>query len=77
MPRTQRRRSVRIELDDIVGIADLEEAALAFARSAPGELVAEAVESMIAELVDAVVGPFGVPWFHDQQLEAPVGVHGL
>ena len=71
MSRTQRRRSVSIEYDGIVGLGDLEEAALAFARSAPGELVAEAIESMVADLVDTVVGPFGVPWPVSEQLEAP------
>lgn len=70
MSRTQRRRSVSIEYDGIVGLGDLEEAALAFARSAAGELVAEVIESMIAELVDTVVGPFGVPWPVEQQLKA-------
>ncbi len=71
MSRMERRRSVSIEYDGLVGIGDLEEAALAFARSAPGELVAEVIESMVAELVDTVVGPFGVPWPVDEQLEAP------
>lgn len=71
MSRTERRRSVSIEYDGIVGLGDLEEAALAFARSAPGELVAEVIESMVADLVDTVVGPFGVPWPVEQQLEAP------
>ncbi len=64
-------RSVKIELDGAVGLAELEEAAMAFARSAPGELVAEGIESMIAEVVDIVVGPFGVPWPAERQIEAP------
>lgn len=71
MSRMERRRSVSIEYDGIVGMGDLEEAARAFARSAPGELVAEVIESMVAELVDVVVGPFGVPGPVDQQMEAP------
>ncbi|MGH9281223.1 MAG: transposase [Acidimicrobiales bacterium] len=62
---------MRIELDGIVGLGELEEAAMAFARQAPAQLVADAVESMVAELVDAVVGPFGVPLSDDEQLEAP------
>ena len=62
MPKVERTRSVRIELDRIVGLGELEEAALAFGRSAPAQLVADAIESMIADLVDAVVGPFGLPW---------------
>jgi len=61
---------VRIELDGIAGLGGLEEAAMAFAREAPAQLVADAIESMIAELVDAVVGPFGVPLAGDDQLEA-------
>jgi hypothetical protein len=67
----ERTRRVRIELDGIVGLGALEEAALAFGRSAPGQLVADAVESMVAELVDAVVGPFGLPLPDGDQLEAP------
>jgi hypothetical protein len=74
--RTERRRSVSIEYDGIVGLGDLEEAALAFARSAPGELVAEVIEWMVAELIDTVVGPFGVPWPTEEQLEAPWGCTG-
>ena len=71
MPKSERTRSVRIELDGIVGLGELEEAALAFARSAPAQLVADAVESMIAVLVDAVVGPFGLPLAEADQLVAP------
>ncbi|HSH59937.1 MAG TPA: hypothetical protein VK988_09915 [Acidimicrobiales bacterium] len=71
MPRMERTRSVKIELDGVVGLGELEEAALAFARSAPGQLVAEVIESMIAEVVEEVVGPFGVPWPDERQLDAP------
>ncbi len=71
MPKSERTRSVRIEVDGIVGLGELEQAAMAFARQAPAQLVADAVESMIAELVDAVVGPFGTPLADDEQLEAP------
>ncbi|MGH9268957.1 MAG: transposase [Acidimicrobiales bacterium] len=67
----ERTRSVRMELDGIVGLGQLEEAAMAFAREAPAQLVADAIESMIAGLVDAVVGPFGLPLADDEQLEAP------
>ncbi|MGI8806466.1 MAG: transposase [Acidimicrobiales bacterium] len=59
-----------MELDGIVGLGQLEDAAVAFAREAPAQLVADVVESMIADLVDAVVGPFGVPLADDEQLEA-------
>jgi transposase-like protein len=62
---------VRIELDGIVGLGELEEAALAFGRSAPAQLVADAIESMVGDLVDAVVGPFGLPLPDTEQLEAP------
>lgn len=71
MPKVERTRSVRIELDGIVGLGALEEAALAFGRSAPAQLVADAIESMIDDLVDAVVGPFGLPLDDEEQLEAP------
>lgn len=67
----QRTRGVRFELDGIVGLGDLEEAALAFARSAPAQLVAGAIESMIGEVVDATVGPFGLPLPDEVQLVAP------
>ncbi|MGH9188985.1 MAG: hypothetical protein ACRD0Q_02970 [Acidimicrobiales bacterium] len=50
---------MRIEFDGIVGLGELEGAAMAFAREAPAQLVADAIESMIADLVDAVVGPSG------------------
>mgnify|MGYP000315360756 CR=1 FL=1 len=68
---SERTRSVVVELDGIVGIGELEDAALEFARTAPGQLVADTVESMIAELVDEVVGPFGMPLADEQQLDAP------
>jgi transposase-like protein/ribosomal protein L37E len=71
VPKVERTRSGRIELDGIVGLGELEEAALAFGRSAPAQLVADAIESMVADLVDAVVGPFGLPLADDDQLEAP------
>lgn len=71
MPKVERTRSVRIELDGIVGLGELEEAALAFGRSAPAQLVADAIESMIGDLVDAVVGAFGVPLAGAEQLAAP------
>ncbi len=71
MPKSERTRNVRIELDGIVGLRQLEEAAMVFARQAPAQLVADAIEAMVAEIVDAVVGPFGLPLPDDEQLDAP------
>lgn len=71
MPKSERTRNVRIELDGIAGLGELEEAAMAFARQAPAQLVADAIEAMIAGIVDSVVGPFGLPLPDDEQLEAP------
>jgi hypothetical protein len=58
-------------MDEIVGIGELERAALEFARSAPGELVGSAVESMIDELITEVCGPLGLPTDDDDQMTAP------
>jgi transposase-like protein len=55
----------------MVGLGELEEAALVFAREAPAQLVADTIESMIAELVEVVVGPFGLPLVDGNQLVAP------
>lgn len=71
MPTTQRSVRVDVEFDGIVDLAQLEQAALAFARSAPGELVAAAVKSLTVELFDTVIGPFGFPLPDEDQLEAP------
>jgi hypothetical protein len=46
-------------------------AALAFGRSATAQFVANAVESMVADRLDAVVGPFRLPLADAEQLEAP------
>jgi transposase-like protein len=62
---------VTVVADDIVGIDALEDAALAFARTAPAELIASTVESMIETLVDAVCGPSGMPIPDDEQITAP------
>jgi Transposase, Mutator family len=69
-------RGVRVELDGIVGLGDLEEAAVAFARSAPAVLVGAAIESMIDQVVGAVVGPFGSPLAVAAQLRAPWACSG-
>lgn len=68
---SERSCRVRVEFDGIVGLGDLEEAALAFARSAPAQLVADTIEAMLAELVKVVVGPFGLPLPFDAQARAP------
>ena len=62
MPATE--RSVRIDLDLSAGpvdLAGLEAAAVDFARRAPGELVAAAVQALTGELFDVIIGPRGVP----------------
>jgi len=71
MPTTQRSDRVKVELDGIVDLAELEAAALDFARRAPGELVAAAVKTLTVELFDAVIGPFGFPLADAEQPEAP------
>jgi hypothetical protein len=71
LPRTERTHSVSIEIDELVDLSGLEEAVVAFARTAPAELLARAVEAMTAGLIDAVVGPHGSPRPASEQLEAP------
>ena len=72
MPATE--RSVRIDLDLSAGpvdLAGLEAAAVDFARRAPGELVAAAVQALTGELFDVIIGPRGFPLDDDVQPEAP------
>lgn len=71
MPTTQRSFRVDVELDGTVDLAGLEEAALEFARRAPGELVAATVKTLTVELFDAVIGPSGFPRSDADQPEAP------
>lgn len=71
MPITERSHRVDIEIDGLVDLAGIEEAALDFARRAPGELVASAVEALGAELIDVVVGRCGLPVRLCDQPEAP------
>lgn len=61
MPKMEGTRSARSQLDGVVGLGELDEAALVFARSAPGELVAEVIESMISEVVDGGSRPIRHP----------------
>ena len=74
MPRTEVRRSVVVEVDDRLGLpslADLEVAAVEFARWAPAQLVAATVRNLVGGLFDAVIGPFGLPLADDEQPPAP------
>ena len=72
MPATQRSVRVDVELSGrAVDLSGLEEAALDFARRAPGELVAAAVQMMTGQLFDVVIGPKGFPLEDDAQTEAP------
>jgi hypothetical protein len=67
----ERTRSVVIEIDDVINLAGLEEAALAFARRVPGQLVGEAIEAMTETLLDVYLGRRGLPIAADDQAEAP------
>lgn len=71
MPITERSHSVSIEIDGLVDLAGIEEAALDFARRAPAELVASAVESLGADLIDVIVGRRGQPVRLRDQPTAP------
>lgn len=71
MPITQGSHRIGIEIDGLVDLAAIEEAAVEFARRAPAELVASAVESLGAELIDVIVGPRGQPVRLRDQPEAP------
>lgn len=71
MPKLEVTRSVTISLDELVGIEDLERAALEFARAAPAELIGSAVDGMVEELLAEVCGPFGTPTADDEQVTAP------
>lgn len=71
MPKLERTRTVTIALDELVGINDIERAAVEFARTAPAELIASTIEAMVAELVTEVCGPFGMPVADEEQITAP------
>jgi len=76
LPNLKVTRNVTVELDELVGIDDLEQAALEFARTAPGELIGAAVDGMFVELLDTVCGPLGLPYRDDDQIVAPWACHG-
>jgi hypothetical protein len=62
---------VAVEVDELVGFDELEEAALAFARSAPGQLVGETIEGFTETLLELVVGRRRHPIAPHDQPEAP------
>lgn len=64
-------RTVSVEIDDLVGFAELEEAALAFARGAPGQLIGELIEGLTEALLEMVVGRRRHPTAPSDQPEAP------
>ena len=71
MPTLEVTRTIAVSMDGLAGIDELERAALEFARSAPAELIASAVESMVAELATEVCGPFKMPIDDTDQIDAP------
>ena len=71
MPTLELTRTVTVALDELVGIDDLERAAVELARTAPAALIASAIEAMVAELVTEVCGPFGMPVTDEGQITAP------
>lgn len=71
LPGLEVTRSVTVTIDELVGIGELERAALEFARTAPAELIAVTVAEMIDTLIDEVVGPCGLPRPDDEQPVAP------
>jgi len=71
MPSLEVTRSVTVTLDEVVGFDELEATALAFARTAPAELISSTVDAMVAELVTEVCGPFGLPIADEEQITAP------
>ena len=74
MLRTEVRRCVVAEVDLTAGVpslADLEEAALEFARTAPALMIAETIQGLVGGLFDAVIGPFGCPLADEDQPPAP------
>lgn len=64
-------RTVVVEVDGLVGLDELEDAALAFARSAPGRIVGETIEGLAEALLEMVVGRRRRPIAQGDQPEAP------
>lgn len=74
MLRSEVRRCVVAEVDAEAGLpslADLEDAALEFARTAPAAMIAATVQGLVVSLFDAVIGPFGCPLADEDQPPAP------
>ena len=71
MPTLEATRTITVSMNGLAGIDELERAALEFARGAPADLIASAVESMVSELVTEVCGPFGMPIADTDQVAAP------
>lgn len=63
--------TVCVEVDEFVDLAELEDAALAFARSAPGRIVGEIIEGLTEILLEMVLGRRRFPTAPDDQMEAP------
>lgn len=76
MPKLKVTRAVSVEVDEIVGIEALEQAALEFARTAPAELIGTGVDAMVDELLTEVCGPWGMPIDDEVQIVAPWACHG-
>ncbi len=64
-------RIVSVEIDELVGFDEIEEAAVTFARSAPSQLVGEIVESLTDTLLEMVLGRRRHPTAPGDQIEAP------
>lgn len=64
-------RTVCVEVDEFVDLAELEDAAVAFARNAPGEIVGEIIEGLSEALLEMVLGRRRFPTAVVDQVEAP------
>lgn len=76
MPSSKATRTVTIAIDELVGIGELERAAVEFARTAPAALIGDGVNALMAGLLDEVCGPSGMPIDDDAQIVAPFACPG-
>jgi hypothetical protein len=67
---------VTIAIDELVGIDELERAAVEFARTAPAVLIGDGVNALVAELLDEVCGLSGLPIDDEAQIVAPFACPG-